>query len=271
MGINHCYLHIVSWWVVLLVSQCVHTVSGSAIHLENVDWSANNAKQQTRLLLSANTSTATATDVNNNNNSNSQDKLFLFELDVILICPIGISLLLLAILLISRILQSTNCCWRGTDLFDNSAACRYVTSVLDFWTDVLFAFRLSSESDGTTDFTKLDIKDLYIFSIIFVILPLISSMIFIIYWIYKWRAKTVSVSHRITNYLASYSPFLVLLSVFGSFHSTVQLIRSKLFGLNVFHFPLKEKEFEKLWIWRFVNQTVLEVCCIVMQLSYSYF
>lgn len=193
--------------------------------------------------------------------TNSEESFSVLEMDIMSLCLVGIGLLMILIVVTSRMLQMGNCCWKGSDMFDTSAAGRYITSVIDFWTDVLFAFRLSSEAHGsTTSVGNFQIENLYLFSMVFVVVPLISSMIFVIYWIYKWRAKTVSVSHRITNYLAKYSPFLVLLSVLGSFHSAMELVRSKLFALNIFNFPLKQKEYNRLWIWRFANQTLLQVC-----------
>ena len=70
---------------------------------------------------------------------------------------------------------------------------------------------------------------------------------------------TVSVSHRISDYLGKYSALLVVLSIFGSFHSAMLFVQSKLFCTKMLYIPLKKKEFEQLSLWRFFNLTIFEV------------
>ena len=142
-----------------------------------------------------------------------------------------------------------NVFWSGSDVPDYGSVIRYIHSVVDFWTDVLFAYSMYL-NDEMMHFYG---------SAIFTILPLCFSMGLSIYWIYRWRTMTASVPQRIADYLNTYTFVLVLFTVFGSFPSAVALAQSRLFHHPMYSLSLKKKENDRLSIWKFVNSTLLEV------------
>ena len=144
--------------------------------------------------------------------------------------------------------------WKGSDVPNYGAVFRYVHSVVDFWSDVLFVYCM-----------YLYGKDLLFYgSALFTVLPLLCSILLAIYWIYRWRTMIASVPQRIADYLGKYSMALILFMILGNFTSAVELVQSKLFHHTMFNFPLKIDENEQLRVWRFVNITLLEVSMLYM-------
>ena len=139
--------------------------------------------------------------------------------------------------------------FKGSDIPNYSPVFQYVQSVIDFWTDVLFAYSMYLKEER-----------LYFgLALTFTALPLICSVVLIIYWIYRWRTMTSIVSQRITDYLQRYSMSLILLTLFGNFGSAMGLVRSRFMLSPRFMFSLKKTETERLKVWKFVNVTLLEV------------
>ena len=79
-------------------------------------------------------------------------------------------------------------------------------------------------------------------------------------------------SHRLKNYLKSYEIFIILLTLFGGFYATIDLLRSKLFYLRITYFPLKFDEYNRLQYLRFVNFIILEnIPQFFIQIWYLFF
>ena len=142
-----------------------------------------------------------------------------------------------------------NVCWGGSDVPDYGSVVRFVHSVVDFWTDVLFAYTM-----------YLNKKMLFFYgSALFTVVPLLFSMFLGIYWIYRWRTMTSIVPQRIADYLGTYTVSLILFTVLGNFPSAVAFAQSKFLHRSMFSFSLTKKENDRLHVWKFVNTTLLEV------------
>lgn len=66
--------------------------------------------------------------------------------------------------------------------------------------------------------------------------------------------------YRLTDYLRNYSIALIVFTVCADFYSSILLARSKLFGINIFNLSLKESELDQLNIFKFMSNTLFEVC-----------
>ena len=139
--------------------------------------------------------------------------------------------------------------YKGSDPFGYINILLYILSVFDFWTDVFLVYFMFLQCEET----------LFFISGAAVIISFILSLVFAIFWIYRWRLMTTTALHRITDYLHEYSVGLMLFSMFGDFYSCVLLVTSKLFCLKIFHLPLKRKEAGKLIVYKFINTTLAEV------------
>ena len=139
---------------------------------------------------------------------------------------------------------------------------RFISQSLDLWTDLSFCIIL---------YIQQQMQLLYS-SLVFLIIPYLMSCIVSIYWIIVWNNWKHDHPHRLKNYLKSYEIFIILLSVFGGFYATVDLLRSKLFYLRLFYLPLKRDEYEKLQYLRFINFVILEnIPQFMIQLWYLFF
>lgn len=139
--------------------------------------------------------------------------------------------------------------WSGSDKPNYLSVLRYVQAVIDFWTDILFAF---------TMYLRNKITYFYL-SIVFIIIPLLFSIVSMVYWTYRWRTKTSIIPLRIHDYLKKHSMILVLFTIIGSFGSAISLVQSKFCLRQMFNFPLTNVENDHLRVWKFINSTLLEV------------
>ena len=163
---------------------------------------------------------------------------------------IGLGLLLsLLIVLLMKVITPKLQKFQGGDKIKFTNIIAYIHSAFDFWTDLSFCYLL---------YLRCYLK-LFVFAFIFTMASFVVSLIFIVYWIYKWRLMTTQQLQRIRDYLKQYSVVLILLTVFGDFYSAVLLVRSKLFYADVFNFSLKESEMDQLIVFKFINITLLEV------------
>ena len=125
---------------------------------------------------------------------------------------------------------------------------RFIFQTLDLWTDMSFCIVLYIKNK----------KELFLSSLLFLMIPYLMSCCVSIYWIIVWNNWKYDHPHRLKNYLKSYEILILLLSVFGGFYSTVDLLRSKLFYLKVTYLPLKQSEYDKLQYLRFINFVLME-------------
>ena len=163
-------------------------------------------------------------------------------LSIILIIAIIVVLLL-------RYLHKKSKKFRGMDMPDYIALLAYFAGMMDFWTDLLFCYSMYLVSEMI----------LFYLSLLFVIIPLIMSIILLIYFINYWRKLNCLIHKRITDYLAKYSLLLIVLTIIGGFYPSIKLIQSRIGYLKMFNFSLKKIEKERIIFWRFINITLLEV------------
>ena len=175
------------------------------------------------------------------------------QMDIItLIIGIAILILIICICCFRLCHRTIFSCANGADIPDYFALVRYIHSVTDFWTDIFLCYALYISQKW----------NLFYASLIFTIIPLLCSIILVIYWIHRWRSfgkQIYSISHRLVDYLDSYAIALGFLSIMGDFPTTIWLLQSRLFYANIFNLSLKKKEFQTLIAWRFINVTLLEV------------
>ena len=86
-------------------------------------------------------------------------------------------------------------------------------------------------------------SQLFFISLVFIILPYLMSCIVCIYWIISWNHWKYDHPYRLKNYLKSYEILIILLTLFGGFYSSIDLLQSKLFYLRATYFPLKIDEY----------------------------
>ena len=85
------------------------------------------------------------------------------------------------------------------------------------------------------------------------------SCIIAIYYSHMWKHNNTKYGSRMREYINKYQFFLFAFTMFGSFYSTIDLLKSKLFYLYLFNIPLKHNELNSLKILRFANIALLEV------------
>ena len=144
--------------------------------------------------------------------------------------------------------------WKGSDVSNYNDVLRYIQSMMDFWTDVFFAYTMYLKNQ----------EKYFIASLLFTIIPMVCSITFVIYWIFGWRRVTsisvsIAIPQRIIDYLHDYSMTLILFTILANFGSAVQLCQSRFLLNPMFNFSLKKSENDRLRIWKFINNTLLEV------------
>ena len=111
--------------------------------------------------------------------------------------------------------------------------------------------------------------ELFVWSMVFTIVPLLISLILIIYFLYRWRILTTTALHRLTEYLHKFSVVLILWTIAADFYSCILLVRSKLFYFDVFNLPLTQEEMDNLIVFKFINTTLFEnIPLMVIQLIF---
>ena len=170
-----------------------------------------------------------------------------------------IGLVLITIIFMLLIIRLTRKCFSkcvGGDEFEYGYIIRYIHSVSDFWTDLLFVYSMYLHKQYI----------LCLCSAFFTIVPFLASLAFIIYWMFTWRVMTATASLRLRQYLQKHSILLIVLTMTAGFHSCVLLLQSKLFYVDVFHFPLKQSEMSNLLWHNFIAKTLLEVSSMCIYL-----
>ena len=125
---------------------------------------------------------------------------------------------------------------KGSDKPSYISLFRFLQSVSDLWTDVMFCVIL-----------YLDEKNNYLFwyCCLTIIVPYTISCIIGIYWIHKWRLVSHINLIRLSQYIKKYDWLFYVGMVFGGFFSIIDLTQSKIFYLKCFYLPLKEIEYIK--------------------------
>lgn len=162
---------------------------------------------------------------------------------------IGIGLMVMLGCLLLLFLFGKKIIWKRADNASYGGVFMYIQNVGDFWSDVLFCFAMLIENE----------IQLFLFGLVFTIAPLLCTIGLLAFWLQRWRVMSVSVSHRIRDWVKRYSTAFITFAIFGTFHAALALVQSRIFCLDVFTFPLKQQEYQRLRIWKFVNSTLLEV------------
>ena len=218
----------------------VATINNNATIVVTTTGVSNNNETMT----ATSTTTRLTADTENSNIPNSK------TIDLIIEC-FGIALI--AILIILFIMRfSIHCIPRfsGGDSFEYGNIIGYIHSGFDFWSDLLFVYAI---------YWRKNAESLFYASLTFTILPMIISLAFTIYWIYRWRIITTTALHRLTDYLQKYSVPLIIMSLASDFYSCILLARSKLLYLDIFNLSLKEIDMDRLLLSKFISRTLLEV------------
>ena len=174
-------------------------------------------------------------------------------------CILILSLFLLLIAIIYHYIIA-----KGSHLNNLFGLLRFFASVADFWTDLLFTAILYFESnreDNISNNNKNTYFLLFIVSTVCVGAAYLCSCIFGVYWISRMRI-TISgkkdSSHRLLKYFKQYDMFVYGMITIAGFYATIDLLRSKLFYLDIFNLQLTHEEYTSLKMYRFINIVLLE-------------
>ena len=121
---------------------------------------------------------------------------------------------------------------------------------IDFWTDCAVCIVWYIEQVSTIYSTL---------SSVFIIVPLIASIVSSLYYTFSWRIGRQDTARRLTNYLNKYQSFIYGSSIIIGFYSTIDLCQSKLFYKPIFYLPLTNNEIQQMKHFRFITLVVLEV------------
>ena len=139
--------------------------------------------------------------------------------------------------------------YKECDKPDYFAVARYIQTAMDVWSDYLFVYAMYLQNE----------MDYFYLSGIFVLAPLLFSVLLLVYWMHRWHTMISSLPQRLTDFLDKYTATFVFYTIFGTFGSCVSLLQSRFLLDPVFNFPLKKSENQRLLIWKFINDTILEV------------
>ena len=185
--------------------------------------------------------------------------------------------------------------YSSTDLVSFSNIGRYFASIVDIFTDTLFAITLYFENE----------MSLSLLSLTFIVIPYLVSCIICIYYINAWKdsvqltsqaqpvgsdsptprgvvspnkRKTISIhwnnSTRLFSYLRKYQFAIIIATLFSGFFASIDLFSSKFFYFDIFYISLKKEEFNEsiqLQLLRFINFSVLEnFPQLIIQLTFAF-
>ena len=144
--------------------------------------------------------------------------------------------------------------YKECDKADYFSVFKYIQSSIDVWSDCLFIYAMYLEDEARY----------FYLSCIFVITPSLFSIVLVVFWIYRWRVITIPVHQRLTDYLDKYTTAFVVFTIFGTFGGALSLMESQFLLHPMFNFQLKRLENQRLLVWKFVNDTLLEVTCYML-------
>ena len=137
----------------------------------------------------------------------------------------------------------------------------YFQSLADFWTDLFFAIILYFENYDILCYNAL----------FFTIGPFIMNLVVGIKYILYWKQYTQNNGTiRLQQYLNKYEFVIYLLLIAGAgFYNTIDVLKSNVFYLKLFHFQIKSNEYDQLKKYKFINITVFEnIPQLTIQLFY---
>ena len=128
-------------------------------------------------------------------------------------------------------------------------------NICDLWTDILFVIILFLEK------YYIDNKypNLWMYSALFVLLPYILQCILSLWYLQKWQDRMSKISsNKLNNYPINHEWLLIALSMLFGFYATIELTRSKLFYLPIFHSQISNHYYQQIRWFRFINVVIIE-------------
>ena len=195
--------------------------------------------------------TGPVTNTNTNSNSNSDTSTSVNETtDNIAEFLLIMLAIVFAFCLIMKIIHSKIKYFRGSDQSNYFQITIYCQNVCDLFTDVLFVYIAHANDEMLY----------YYVSLAFTLVPYLMTLFYLVYFISRWSNKR---TYRLTRYLNKHLKILIVLTLLSSdFYSSVALLKSQIFCLNMFNIPLKQTEYEKLYLVKFVSKILFEVWCL---------
>ena len=133
----------------------------------------------------------------------------------------------------------------------------FFANIGDFVTDLVFSAILWFQDDEITFYNV----SLAYWSVLFTIGPYLLSLFVCCVFNTYWKRK----DERLKIYVSKYGCLIFIVSMIAGYYSTIALFKSQIFFCVLFHFPLKQKEYNHLKNIKFINIVLLEVClCMVL-------
>ena len=156
--------------------------------------------------------------------------------------------------------QLIRCCSAWSKKF-NVLFFNCVYLFINIWCDIIFALILLLEHDV---FSENILSTLYIFSFIFIVASYLLSFIVSLLFIRRWKKMTKNYPQRLIYFSEKYGLIMILLTLFSSFYSVIDLCCSKILNIHFTNLPIKIREYRALQLWKLINVLLLEVClCLV--------
>eukprot|EP01084_Bolivina_argentea_P214199 363692_1 len=161
-------------------------------------------------------------------------------------------------------------CYKKTDfyLFENILLVAF--HLLDTISDIIFTLQIQYHYSLTNDTILLY---LFIASVIFILLPIIVSILQLNREINQKWVKSSCDSDVLTVWCRTHQTWLIYLSIFcGSSFAAIQMAKSHFFGLKYFQMPLPTIPYLKFMTKRIYSINIMEnIPQIVIQVLYIYF
>ena len=142
----------------------------------------------------------------------------------------------------------------------------YFVNTLDFWLDAIFA-AIAFVSIEDMSSIELFTIEFPIWLLIFTLVPHLLSSVICLFVIVFWRRK----DERSQVYLTRYEIFIFMSSLVSRFYGSMSLFQSKIFLVDLFHFPLKKIENIQLKRLQLINIVILQVYkCLIYIFAFFY-
>ena len=131
-----------------------------------------------------------------------------------------------------------------------------VHNISDLWTDFIFTIILYLQKDELGDINSSGYI-LWIVSLVFFVLPFILQCGLVLWYIQVWQDRVRSWT-SLNNYPKQRQWFIILFTLVCGFYATIELTRSKIFYLKLFHSQLSESYYKEIRNFRFINVVIIE-------------
>ena len=128
-----------------------------------------------------------------------------------------------------------------------------IHNVCDLWTDLMFTIILFVQKDELIG----DGNILWYLSAFCLVVPYILQCILCLWYLQSWQDRIDTLTN-LSNYPSKYEWFIIACTMMFGFYATIELTRSKLFYLTIFHSQMSDSYYQKLKQYRFLNIIILE-------------